>query len=181
MRLIRDNLINRLPKGYKDALDSWNIYWTRYGKWKALIGSPYLLLAVVTSAICYPLWFGLNDCYWFDLTLSIIPNMLGFTLGGYAILLAFSNRAFVREINKPDENNNSLYQKANVTFVHFIVIQVLSLAVAVVARAWPSWAPVLGVLGFTLLCYALYSAIAAALVILQLARVFGVFALLDDD
>ena len=74
---------------YKGAFKIFRKYWSLYGGTKAILTSPYFHVSLLLAVICspYPKWQ--------ESTLTIVPSILGFSLGGYAILLAFSNEKFL--------------------------------------------------------------------------------------
>jgi len=162
---------------YRHVGKSICIYWKLYGGKTALLHSPYVHFSIIVSLCCYPIWAtGSIETAWYSFCLSIIPNLLGFTLGGYAILLAFGNERFLALLAESDDDNEkSPYMGVNATFIHFILVQTLSLFIALIESVWCIKAGVFAFIGFTLFLYALSTSIAAALSILRLARWFDVF------
>lgn len=117
-------------------------YWYAYGGFEALIKSPYLHIAIILLVATFKLWINPN---WWDISISVLPNLLGFTLGGFAVFLAFGDDKF-REMlidnsdddDDDDDSNNSgssLYVELCSTFVHFIVIQILAFFAALVSKS----------------------------------------------
>ncbi|MEB6479771.1 hypothetical protein [Acinetobacter vivianii] len=100
-------------------------YWKPYGGWKALLSSPFMWVALVVSIINYS--FSQNE-NWIDTPLSVLPNLLGFTLGGYSIWLALGNTS-LNEIlaEKEDDDIPSEFMMVNASFVHFILLQIICL------------------------------------------------------
>ena len=75
------------------------------------------------TALLWPIWLE-GSIKWHELAIGIIPNILGFTLGGYAILLAFGNEKFMFLISGEfADKKPSPFLVLNGAFVHFIVIQ----------------------------------------------------------
>ncbi|SHL67573.1 hypothetical protein SAMN05444266_104362 [Chitinophaga jiangningensis] len=63
-----------------------------------------------------------------QLTLSILPNLLGFSLGGYALIIGFGNSSMIKEMTKKLEHENcSLFQKLSAIFAFGLVLQIISL------------------------------------------------------
>lgn len=165
-----ENLFNP----WKGVFRSFALYWRAYGGWSSFFKSPYLHIAIFISAITYPVWLcSSKESVWFDITLSILPNLLGFTLGGYAILLAFGDEKFRRLISVNDkEGEISPFMVINGTFVHFIMVQSFAILLSIVGNAWSIKTGVMAWLGFTFFLYSIMTGIAAALAILNIASWF---------
>jgi hypothetical protein len=173
--------IFRIPSGLRD-------FWSDFGGLRAQFATPYFWAAVVASAALYPLW---TKPGWWQLALDMIPSLLGFSLGGFAIFLAFSNERFLSLIagNAPDDKNGELspyIQFAN-PFMHFIVVQLAALGIALFALSMSKISPpidttlqqwneaarfVLWGFGFLLLTYSMFTALAATAGIYDLVKVF---------
>lgn len=117
-------------------------YWRSYGGLRALVRSPYLHLALVLLVITTHFW---SVEKWWEHPLSILPNLLGFSLGGLAMFLSFGDekfRSILAEETAADQP--SPYMELCSTFVHFIVLQLGALIFALVARSldfqfpWPA-------------------------------------------
>lgn len=179
---------------YKGALIIIRRYWNAYGGWKAFLYSPYFHIALLITLGSYHFWMYEP---WWDLSISILPNIIGFALGGYAIWLGFGDEKFGQMIStRKDDRCTSPYLEVSATFAHFIVIQITGLVIALLAKATnfylppESWmgtalqqtglpvdffkqgAAVGYGLGFLLLSYALMTALAATLAIFRVASWF---------
>lgn len=62
--------------------------------------------------------------------LSILPNILGFTLTGYALLLSFGSSEFMEEITTQNDEGFSFYQHFSSIFAWSIIIQASTLFIA---------------------------------------------------
>lgn len=116
------------------------LYWKAYGGLKSVIKSIYFRASLIITAIIYPVWT--NDGWWDD-PISIIPNLLGFTLGGLAMFLAFSDKGFVSVLSfsaQQEEDKGgkkySIFIRGISTFVHFVIVQVLTLLYAFVFKSF---------------------------------------------
>ena len=150
-------------------------YWRNYGGIRALIASPYLHAAVVLTLLMAPLW---QQRGWWDTPLSVMPSVLGFSLGGYAIWLAIGDDRFRAIISGASSgNSDSPFMKVNASFVHFIFLQFLAIMTALLCMAY---APEKGTdphrllrlvwgAGFFVFVYALLSALAATMQIFRVA------------
>lgn len=161
------------------------LYWRCYGGWSSLLKSPYLHISVALAIVCFPLWV---QSGWWNLVISVIPSILGFSLGGFAIFLAIGDARF-RALTAGSTKRNgaercSPFMSMNATFVHFIVLQFFSLILAIVSSAipWPDGCMVLRLLvwviwffAFLIFVYAVVSALAAAMVIFRNADLYDRF------
>ncbi|WP_339776977.1 hypothetical protein [uncultured Methylophaga sp.] len=110
-------------------------YWSIYGGWKAIFKSGYFWIAFVLSLAMYSQWACTNG--WWEDILSIMPNMLGFSLGGYAMWLAIGDDDFRALISGQDEDGSpSPYMQVNAAFVHFIMLQIISIIGALLVQAF---------------------------------------------
>jgi hypothetical protein len=109
-------------------------YWSSYGGFRAIFTSGYFYASVLLAAVLYPHW---SKAGWWDAVLSVMPNLLGFTLGGFAMWVAIGDEHFKATIaGTSDEESSSPFMEVNATFVHFIFLQILSILLAVVNKAY---------------------------------------------
>lgn len=188
-----------ITKQYKGVLKGLGQYWSAYGKLAALISSPFLHSAALLTMLCFPLWWAKD---WWDKSLSILPSVLGFSIAGFALLLGVGNDRFRSLLGvKREGRNHSTLSKTSAGFFHFVLIQALALAVALIASGRPlsvmlaalDASELLGAkilhitaklfrfTGFFLLCYSLMTALAATLSIFRLATVFSGFATREES
>lgn len=113
-----------------------------------------------------------------DLVVSAIPNLLGFTVGALAIVLAFSS-AEIFKILAEDGDPQSYFMKLTSNLVHFIMVQVLALICGIVARITDSRA--LDVLSLFFLFYAVLVTFSAALQLFLTAQVYNAHTSIDND
>ena len=158
------------------SFDPFRRYWRIYGGWKALLTSPYFHLAVILTAVCYPLWSkaGTESA---DLAISVIPSVMAFSLGGMAIVLAFSGGRFLTVIRQGGDDA-SLFMTVIANFFHFLVIQTLALISALVALSFPKLLVPSGV-AFFFLAYSVTAAIASAASLFNVSRIYNVVG--DDE
>lgn len=101
-------------------------YFRAYGGWSAVFGSPVLWLAVAVAVLGYKNWLSADK--WADLAQSLIPSLLGFSLGAYTILLTLITGR-IKQALKDEKNENGItfLDEINATFFHFIFVQVFAL------------------------------------------------------
>ena len=177
---IKDKIIKifkRILNNYqKSIFNSFALYWKVYGGIHALIKSAYLHLALLITFLLLPLWWHMEISErivcWYTLCINIIPNILGFTLGGYAIFLAFGDKQFLKIIAETSENPNEItpFLKVNGAFIHFIIVQCCSLILAIIGNTWKLQYGLIAILGVLLLIYSLLTALAAAFALLNLGN-----------
>ena len=142
-----------------------------------MLVSPYLHGAVIITALCYGLW---SKPDWWETFLTINPAILGFTIGGFALLLATGGEKFgavIAQARLYEKNAlESPLAKLGAAFVHFIIVQFLSIIYAIIAKSADKVPPPHGLdflssryvhlvfwgVGFFVGVYALVSAIAAS-------------------
>lgn len=167
----------------KGVTEIYRRYWRAYGGREALLRSPYLHGALVMLVLTAPFWAGSD---WWVQVIAVIPSLLGFTLGGFAMFLGFGDEKFRALLAEPDEDEPeapSLFVGLCATFVHFILVQCLALGVAMIAKAWAFYVPwpvpfdvvVLclsllgGAVGYGLFLYAIASMLAATMYVFRVA------------
>jgi len=88
-------------------------------------------LVFVTVVLCLelPLYAMIVEIT--SLIISIIPDILGFTIGGYSFLIGFIQPSFMNKISEPRSNSVfSLFQVVSASFACNIILQALALVVA---------------------------------------------------
>jgi hypothetical protein len=168
-----------LAKVYKGTFDLASRYWSLYGGCRAFILSPFLHFSLIISLLCWQVWkLPKPPFIWYDMCASVLPNLLGFTLGGYAIFLAFGDQQFLRKIGGANESSKckkSPLLGVSATLFHFIVVQVVTLTIAIIASSWEIKSGFLAWLGFTLFIYSIGTALAAGMAIFRLSRWFDLY------
>lgn len=113
-----------------------SVYWSAYGGWKALFSSFYLFVSLLILVILYPLW---SKDGWWDTVITIMPNMIGFSLAGLSIWLATGDeklKSTISGTHPVSSGKHSPYIRTNASFVHFILLQVFALMAAITAKAY---------------------------------------------
>lgn len=161
--------------------------WRSSGGTKSMLLSFDFYLALVVWALSSPMWLSAK---WHDQVLAVLPNLLGFTLGGFAIFLGFGSDDFKRAITHSDEHS-SPYLSVNSAFLLFVTFQVAALFSAVISSAlWSIETPALlhdwivhiqyaskigGGVGYFLFCYSLAFVLRAAIRIFRLGRWYNAY------
>lgn len=164
-----------LVKNYKAVAKTFKRYWEVYGGYRSLMCSPYFHLSLVMFALTWPFLGGRTDVEWYGLVIEISPDLLGFSLGGYAILLAFGNDDFLCALSGDDADGPSPFMKMNVAFVNFIIFQVVALVSAVLSMVWEASTGPIAWFGYLVFLYSLLLAMAAVIAVFQLSDWFNTF------
>lgn len=181
---------NRTSKG--GVVSIFLYYWRNYGGFKALLTSCYFWAAVLVSIVMFGAW---KNTSWSDWSIGILPSMMGFSLGSYAVLLAFGNDKFLKIAAVAKTERCSAYEGLNATFTHFIVVQVAGLLYALVIKSeslkWArsyvySWlnsvclewvgsyvARVVNGVGIFLMVYAIFLGLAATMALLRFSKLYN--------
>ncbi|ABR91844.1 Uncharacterized conserved protein [Janthinobacterium sp. Marseille] len=114
-------------------------YWDNYGGMKALLSSFYLHISLVLTAITFPIW---SKEDWWEQVLGILPNLLGFTIGGFTLFLGIGSEKFRAKLAQKQEDGSSILIQISASYVHFIVVQTIAIFSAIVAQATYSPTPV---------------------------------------
>lgn len=124
------------------------------------------------TALFFPLWIKHEDgnFQWLQVCIDIIPSMLGFSMGGMAIMLAFSGMSSFPIITQGGINN-STFLKVVANFFHFIIVQSICLIITISIKAYPY--KILSFIGFVLFIYAIMVGVATAGQIFNIARVYN--------
>lgn len=183
-------------KQYKSVAGIFKDYWHAYGGIVKLLTSPYLHTAFVLLLLTAPSWSGIWETGskagegWWDQSIAVLPNLLGFTLGGFAIFIGFGDEKFRALLAEPaSEGAVNDYVALCAHFVHFIVVQAVALLVAIVVKSFQFYSPIadpirdwlpylnacIGASGYLLFLYALTSVLAATMHVFRIARLYAAY------
>lgn len=135
-------------------------YWKNYGGIKAILTSPYFHISIILTILTLPFWWIEK---WWDNSLSIIPNILGFTLGGFAIFLGYGNDKFRSLMACEDEKGYSPYMEVVSSFLHFVIIQICSIIISLIAKSLDMIPNLIKIINKDCICYIIISKLTAAL------------------
>lgn len=128
-------MLSRIARAYSGPKKLIARYWETYGGWRGFFVSPYLHASLFFLLVTAATW---TDEKWWEQVWTVVPSLLGFSLGALAIFLGFGSEAFRNVISgkKPgDATNVSPYMSVTAAFTHFIVVQIASLLVALCSAA----------------------------------------------
>lgn len=169
---------------YRDVARLFRNYYLSYGGVSSVARSPYAHLSAFVGVISFSIW---SRAGWWELPLSILPGLVGFTLAGYAVVMTIGDSRLRLAMMEPLPDRVSAFMAMNATFFHFLLLQLLSILLALVAKA-RVFSSILGItdlkigsvslrfvvtslgwlISYTLFIYALVSALAAVAAIFRL-------------
>ena len=170
-----------------------HVAWKIAKGWKGLVFSLDFLLALIVWLLTSPYW--LNNPWW-DQVVSVMPNILGFTLGGFAIFLGFGSDDFKKILVGDDHLKDSPYLSVSSAFLLFVSFQLAAILYALCAGALrippPDFlAPHKELLkwgrhitdgtGYLLFIYSLTLSLRAALRIFRLSRWYNDFLVTENN
>lgn len=176
-------------KQWKGVADIFKRYWRSYGGLSALIGSPYLHISIIFVLMTFGYW---SNNSWWDQSLSILPSLLGFTLGGFAVFLSLGSEEFRSLMAQPDDGDTtdkSTYMTVIGSFVHFVIIQIMAILISIIANAASytskpyfltenmnmTFTYILGFLGYGLFLYSIFLALSVCFAIYRMSGLFAQF------
>jgi hypothetical protein len=118
---------------YRDLFEVVRRYWTAYGGSSELLKSPYVHITILLTCLCSGYWM---SSAWQDVAVSVLPNLLGFGVTGYAIWIGWGDEK-LREIliDLEDDARGSFYVQISAIFAHFGLVQVCALVVSILCKA----------------------------------------------
>jgi len=174
-------------KTFRDAYRAYGRL-KEYGWLKTIFSSPYFYGSILIFILTTPIWCGPE---WWDKVFSILPSVLGFTVGVYGILVGASIGNLGKILSKPNiEQKEFDYDKLVLssqmarlagTFVHFLLIQFVAIILALVCEALysvpaPGWCPDLGNPKFVKFVWMICGGVTVYALFLALATIEWLFA-----
>lgn len=143
-----------------------------FGGFWGLLRSTYFWGSLVLTLIYPDLWRCIKDGepIWADVAIDIIPSLLGFALGGMAIMLSFSSGRFLEAVRQGGKEN-SYFMKMIASFFHFSIVLTASLVIAVISQTFHHVA--LSFVGVWMTYYGVTLVVATAASIWHTARIFN--------
>ena len=155
----------------KALIRSCGILWQIYGGWRTFICSPYLWIAFIITIILSSSKH--CDWRWYEKAIGVLPDLLGFSLGGYAVMLAFGDKNFLNAIRgEREDEEHSPYIITSTSLAYFVIIQIITLILAVVYDALYMKHTILNFIGCWIFIYSLLLGFAATLSIFFLSRMY---------
>lgn len=170
--------IGRLKKRFREEFLSFKNNVTEYselfGDIYNVVLSPYFLIAVILGFST--VLFLRENHRWTEIALMVLPGLLGFSIGGYAILISFGDEGFRKFLASTFvSSETSLFQVVNGVFLHFIIIQVATATLASLVHAISPDNFFVNFIGCTLFYYALLFCAAAAFEIKTVGKWYQIY------
>lgn len=116
---------------YRGTIKSFKEYWEAYGKLRAIVTSPYLHAALIFSFFCYGIWSS-EDKRAADIAISVLPNLIGFSIGAFAILTQMSSNI---EILNEKIDGQYFRNILSSSFVHAVIMQTFAIMIAILIKS----------------------------------------------
>jgi hypothetical protein len=170
-------------------------YFDEYGGLNAVVKSKYFFFAFLTTAMISRYF---ATPYWWELSIAVVPGLVGFSIAGVAIFVSLGSDSLRSVVagKRPGSNNSSSFMSFMAMFTHFIVVQLLALLFAFIAKALYEAKPIqenllyavaeslkepFWVLGGLLLIYALFLCVALAVEIYRLAAMIDDYQTVENE
>jgi hypothetical protein len=138
-------------------------------RWLALLTSPYFHASLALTVVLTHLWIGdAGAKIWPSLSTSVLPSLMGFSVAGMAIFLAFSHPEAMKAITEEGEPQ-SYFMTAVAQFFHFIFVQAIALLLGVIGQHLSS--DYLSAFGVFFLIYSIFVGVAMAMTLLLTAQI----------
>ena len=177
----KHNVLYTLCREYKSLKDNIADYIDSFGCFCNVIISPYFHISTILGIVTVLK----ADAYgsWANVAISILPCLLGFSIGGYAILMSFGDDKFRKFIAtfRPKGEKNPLMMIVNGTFLHFILIQMVASLIAIIVYLNKINDVYINILGCTVFYYAFTFCAAAAFEIKTVGRWYQMFIDADNN
>lgn len=170
------SLDKRFPdfyKSWRNARGSYKSYFAIYGGWRAVIYSVYTQIALLLGLLCsmgVGIRFG-------EIGTSVLPNLLGFTIGAMAIVLSLSTSEFFTFLAEKG-SSNSYFLKLVSNFLHYIIAQALTIIVCVIEKSLCANSP-LNLIASSLFFFSVMSPVAMGVQLFLLAKLYNRKAYVD--
>lgn len=129
----REQIAKDHPFSYKGIFRAYdfNEIWT---------SKPFRASLVLSASVIVVTGFSQKSYYeilafWTAQVMAVFPNLLGFNLGGYALIVGFGNSNLLKAMTKKNPKKNStIYQKLSGVFAFSILLQLTAFIVAFVVN-----------------------------------------------
>jgi hypothetical protein len=155
-------------------------YWRVYGGLTAILRSTYFWVAALISLALPNLHVAKSsdNLIWTQLTIDIIPGLLGLVVGAMALMLSFSSGRFLEAI-KQNGQDNSYLRKVMASFFHFSLINVCAIIMAYISKIYENW--ILSGFGVFFTLYGILLTMGIVSRIWHTARIFNKVAEFNDS
>jgi len=150
---------------------TYELYWGLYGGRREFLRSPYLYAACFFGLITSNLADQKNGKQWFEIAISILPNLLGLTMGGMAITLSFVSISNF-PILSANGRDDSFFMKIVANYFHVVLVQVVALFFAIFSYSRHDCI-IINMIGHVIFLYALFLSLATAGQVLNVARLMN--------
>jgi len=124
---------SEVVKQYSEEITDFRQVWNNAEGFTGIFASPYFLFSLFITTLSFSVW---TIPGWWSYVFSILPNLIGFSVGSYTLLWSISNVKLKRAIADavtPDGRNT--YLALHAMFLRFIGMQIFALVLALLSLA----------------------------------------------
>lgn len=180
-------------KSASDNTKLLKLVWRVTRGWRGICYGPEFWLSLVVLVCTAPYWLA---HHWWAHVLAIVPTILGFTITGFAIFLAFGSDDFKRFLARGKEIDENAYMSTGSAFVIFICVQLIAIFFALIVNAFQFPTPgflsayrpciqignyIVGAVGYFLFIYSIGLALRASMRIFRLSRWYMSYLIATDN
>ena len=167
---------NWILKHWKNQYKAFGQYFKIYGGIGAILRSPYVHVSVFLTIACKLRMSASVTAS--EIAVGVIPNLLGFTVGAMAIVLAFSS-APVFKVLAQDGDPKSFFISLTANLVHFMIVQAAALIIGIVGKITANNS--IDTLALFFLFYGILVTVSVGIQLLQTARIYNAYASIDSE
>ncbi len=156
--------------GFKGIIKIYN--WNEIKESKAFIISLIMSFILLILSFCGTKDISETLKFWVNQILTIFPNLLGFSLGGFALIVGFGNSELIQSLTKSTKGKQySVFQKLSAVFAFLLIIQSITFLISFITN-------IILELNFKAYCISVYYSINIFMILLlSFLALWGMFIL----
>ena len=117
-------------------IDNFRSIFRAYGGWNSLWRSSYIRLSAILTIVCFQIAISEK---WTEISLSVLPSMLGFSIAAIAIVTVIGDDGFRKSLSKVSTISDKFsdLESLMASFVWFIIVQVSTVIYSVAFSSKP--------------------------------------------
>lgn len=161
---------------WRNQIGEFRAYFAVYRSGRGIFSSPYLHLSIILGIAIRLI--GVPQNGYGQIIIGILPNLLGFTIGGMAIVLSVAGHKIFRTLAEEGQPD-SFFIKLIASVLHYVVTQVVTLSLGVMF--FEKQQIIIDLILITSLSYCLLLASSIGIQLFQMAKIYNSYASLPKD